>query len=44
MRKDPCLTCNADAMCTKVDILTGKSKHTFIAGYKKEQMVMRWYF
>ena len=38
-RKDPCLTCTADAMCTEVDIVTGKLKHTFYKGYKKEQRV-----
>ena len=40
-RKDPCLTCNTDAMCTEIDILTGETKHTFYNGYKKEHMVMR---
>ena len=41
---DPCVTCNADAMCTKVDRQTNKTKHTFIKVYKKEHMVMRWHF
>ena len=38
-RKDPCFTCNADAMCSEMDILTGQTKHTFYKGYKKEHMV-----
>ena len=38
-RKDPCLTCTADAMCTMTDDSTGKTKHTFYKGYKKEQRV-----
>ena len=41
---DPCVTCNADAMCTKVDSQTNKTKHTFIKVYKKEHRVMRWHF
>ena len=40
-RKDPCLICVSDAMCTEKDIETGKTKHTFIGGYKKEHRVMR---
>ena len=43
-RNDPCVTCNADAMCTKVDNQTNKTKHTFIKVYKKEHRVMRWHF
>ena len=35
---------DADAMCTEMDIETGKTKHTFIGGYKKEHRVMRWRF
>ena len=27
-------------MCTEKDIETGKTKHTFIGGYKKEHRVM----
>ena len=38
-RRDPCLVCNTDAMCTEVDTLTGQYKHTFYKGYKKEQRV-----
>ena len=38
-RKDPCFTCNADAMCSEMDILTGQTKFTFYKGYKKEHMV-----
>ena len=41
-RKDPCMVCMSDAMCTEMDIETGKTKHTFIGGYKKEHRVMRW--
>ena len=40
-REDPCLVCMTDAMCTEMDNETGKTKQTFIGGYKKEQMVMR---
>ena len=43
-RKDPCFICMSDAMCTEMDIETGKIKHTFIKSYKKEQMVIRWNF
>ena len=43
-RKDPCLPAFSDAMCTETDIETGNIKQTFINGYKKEQMVMRWSF
>ena len=43
-RKDPCMVCMSDAMCTEMDIETGKTKHTFIGGYKKEHRVMRWRF
>ena len=43
-RNDPCVTCNADAMCSKVDSQTNKTKHTFIKVYKKEHRVMRWHF
>ena len=43
-RKDPCLLCFSDAMCTERDIETGKTKHTFIKKYKKEYRVMRWLF
>ena len=42
-RKDPCVTCNADAMCTKMDVKTGQKKHTFIKDYKKEHRVTRWH-
>ena len=35
----PCLICSTDAMCTEVDIETGKTKQTFYKGYKKHQMV-----
>ena len=42
-RKDPCVTCNADAMCTKMDVKTGQKKHTFIKDYKKEHRVKRWH-
>ena len=38
-RKDPCFTCNADAMCTERDMLTGHTKNTFYKGYKKEHRV-----
>ena len=40
-RKDPCVTCHADAMCTMLDTLTGKSKHIFYNGYKNEHRVGR---
>ena len=43
-RKDPCFICMSDAMCTEMDIETGKTKHTFIKDYKKEHRVMRWRF
>ena len=43
-RKDPCYVGVSDAMCSVVDIETGKIKHTFIKSYKKEQMVIRWIF
>ena len=33
------LTCYADAMCTKKDISTGQTKHTFYKGYKMEKRV-----
>ena len=42
-RKDPCLLCFSDAMCTERDIETGKIKHTFIKEKKKEHGVI-WYF
>ena len=35
----PCLICSTDAMCTEVDIESGKTKQTFYKGYKKHQMV-----
>jgi len=38
-RKDPCLICNTDAMCTEINIVTGQTKNTFYKGYKKEQRV-----
>ena len=38
-RKDPCLTCNTDAMCTEVEMHTGHTKNTFYKGYKKEHRV-----
>ena len=40
-RKDPCNACVSDAMCSVMDIETGKTKHTFIGGYKKEHRVMK---
>ena len=40
-RRDPCLTCHTDAMCTEMDILTGQTKHTFMKGYKAEHRVMK---
>ena len=40
-KKDPCFTCHADAICTKMDILTGRAKHKFYKGYKKEHRVGR---
>ena len=40
--KDPCVTCNTDAMCTKIDKKTGKIRNTFIKKYKKEHRVMRY--
>ena len=43
-KKDPCLTCKTDAMCTKKNIKTGEIRHTFIKEYKKEHMVMRCHF
>ena len=43
-RKDPCVPCFSDAMCTEMDIKTGKTKHTFIKEYKKEHRVMGWLF
>ena len=43
-KKDPCVTCNADAMCTEMDTETGKTKQSFIGGYKKEHRVMKWSF
>ena len=42
-RKDPCVTCNVDGMCTKMDLQTGQTKHTFIKAYKKEHRVTRWH-
>ena len=42
--KDPCMICSADAMCTEMDIETGKIKHTFIKDYKKEHRVNGWRF
>ena len=39
-RKDPCLLCFSDAMCTERDIETGKIKHTFIKEKKKEHGVI----
>ena len=36
---DNCYTCTTDAMCTEVDQVTGKVKHTFIKGSKKHQNV-----
>ena len=39
-RKDPCFICMSDAMCTEMNTETGKIKHTFMKGYKKEQRVM----
>ena len=42
-RKDPCVPCFSDAMCTERDIETGKIKHTFIKEKKKEHGVI-WYF
>ena len=41
-RKDPCVTCHTDAMCTKMDKKTGKIRNTFIEKYKKEHRVMRY--
>ena len=43
-RKDPCVTCNADAMCTKMDVKTGQTKHTFMKVYKKKHRVTTWHF
>ena len=43
-KKDPCVTCHADAMCTEMDTETGKTKQSFIGGYKKEHRVMKWSF
>ena len=43
-KKDPCFVCTTDAMCTELDNITGKIKQTFLGGFKKEQMVMRWCF
>ena len=43
-KKDPCFVCTTDAMCTEIDNETGKTKQTFLGGYKKEQMVIRWGF
>ena len=43
-RKDPCLGCMTDAMCTKRDLTTGEIKHTFITKYKKEHRVMKKHF
>ena len=39
-KKDPCFTCASDAMCTKLDTLTGKAKNTFMGGYKKHHRVL----
>ena len=30
---------NTDAMCTTLDVTTGRAKHTFLKGHKKDQMV-----
>ena len=43
-RKDPCMICSSDAICTEMDTETGKTKQSFIGGYKKEHMVMKWSF
>ena len=40
-RKDSCMICTTDAMCTEMDNKTGKIRHTFIKEYKKEHRVMR---
>ena len=39
-RKDPCMICTTDAMCTTLDVLSGQPKHTFYKGYKNEHRVM----
>ena len=41
MRKGPCATCNADGMCSKMDLNTGEIRHTFLMGYKKEHRVIK---
>ena len=38
-RKGLCNICHTDGMCTKIN--TGKIRHTFINGYKKEHRVTR---
>ena len=43
-RKDPCMICSSDAICTEMDTETGKTKQSFIGGYKKEHRVMKWSF
>ena len=41
LKRQHCVTCNADGMCSKMDMNTDEIRHTFIKGYKKEHRVIK---
>jgi hypothetical protein len=39
-KQDPCVICNAEAICTKLNLLTGQTDQKYMHHYKKEHKVI----